>query len=784
MDRFWSSATPLSGGSPAGRESENLTRPLPVAQAIRWTPTVDDSSVDPPYPIFITQSAFAAVQAHAEAKPLDTASLGFLAGNLFRCPETDAPYVVIESAIQLPWSISGDRLRPALSQGWSVVQEELRRNGGRLLGWYHAHRAVEARLSPAEVATHVALFDQPWQVALVVTPGDAPAGGFFRIPADGSRSLAYLPFYELLEASSILPDGRKVSDLAWVNYRTEEAIFTSDRVSNPRLEIPPRLLFPEDVDDSVAPGSPPPMRRTSLERSVRFAGYGVLGLVAAAVLFNVYRARASGPGETVASEREAAASPRDLVDRTADTVALAVGAFELRALGADADVMSSIGGCTAGQPSRAGVRLASTSTSTAPPTAAASAPAEPRLTVTLLSGRTAVPAASEALIRVSVRRGNAPQRAVTLALRGSSSITGGTGSDAQALTDDSGLAVFRVPAGRQVATYHFEVVLATGAALPGRPTADLVVRPGRPAVADVRPARLELGGVPEGPFAVQATVRDSFGNPVPNEPLELRPEHADMGVAADTRATDSLGRAAFLIQAAAVRRPGRIELRSRGERLAVVEAVFGGPVSRAGTGFVSGGGQRGVARTLLPEALVFQAHSASGRPMPGRVVVFRSRNAQVTRDSAVTDSAGRARVDVTLGSQAGRAVVTASFDSVQTAETLHVDPGPAVELIVERDGARVDGGRIIVERDVPFSLTLKARDGYGNLIPTVSLSRTLQDVLRQYNARSQLLRLVGVESDSLTAAIKFRPVAAGMTSLTISAGLTATVAVEVVSPRR
>src|SRR6266516_1098640 len=412
---------------------------------------------------------------------------------------------------------------------------------------------------------------------------------------------------------------------------------------------------------------------------------------------------------------------------------------DLRDLGADADVMSSIGGCTALQGSRAGVTLASAATSATQPTTAASAPAEPRpLTVTLLSARTAVPAASEALIRVGVRRGDAPQRAVTLALRGSSSITGGTGSDAQALTDDSGLAVFRVPAGRQVATYRFEVVLATGAALPGRPTADLVVRPGR----------------------------------------------ADMGVAADTRATDSLGRAAFVIQAAAVRRPGRIELRTRGERLAVLEAVFGGPVSRAGSGFVSGGGQRGVARTLLSEPLVFQAHSVSGRPIPGRVVVFRSRNAQVTRDSALTDSAGRARVEVTLGSQAGVAVVTASFDSVQTAETLHVDPGPAVELILERDGARVDGGRIIVERDVPFALTLKARDGYGNLIPTVSLSRTLQDVLRQYNARSQLLRFVGVESDSLTAAIRFKPVAAGTTSLTISAGLTATVAVEVVSPRR
>src|SRR5205823_12408398 len=127
------------------------------------------------------------------------------------------------------------------------------------------------------------------------------------------------------------------------------------------------------------------------------------------------------------------------------------------------------------------------------------------------------------------------------------------------------------------------------------------------------------------------------------------------------------------------------------------------------------------------------------------------------RASVVTASTGRARVDVTLGSQAGLALVTASLDSVQAAETLHVAPGRAVELILERDGARVDGGRIIVERDVPFALTLKARDGYGNLIPTVSLARTLQDVLRQYSVRSQLLRFVGGQSDSLTAAIRFKP---------------------------
>src|SRR5207245_11464294 len=104
----------------------------------------------------------------------------------------------------------------------------------------------------------------------------------------------------------------------------------------------------------------------------------------------------------------------------------------------------------------------------------------------------------------------------------------------------------------------------------------------------------------EGPFTVQVAVRDSFGNPVPNENVELRPERADMGIAVDTRATDSLGRTAFVIQSASVRRPGRIELRARGERLAALEAAVRGRVSSVGTGFVGGGGERGVGRTLLP----------------------------------------------------------------------------------------------------------------------------------------------------------------------------------------
>ena len=50
--------------------------------------------------------------------------------------------------------------------------------------------------------------------------------------------------------------------------------------------------------------------------------------------------------------------------------------------------------------------------------------------------------------------------------------------------------------------------------------------------------------------------------------------------------------------------------------------------------------------------------------------------------------------------------------------------------------------------------------------------------------RSQLLKFVGVQTDSLTAALKFKPVALGSTDLKISAGLAATVSVEVVRPSR
>jgi hypothetical protein len=165
-------------------------------------------------------------------------------------------------------------------------------------------------------------------------------------------------------------------------------------------------------------------------------------------------------------------------------------------------------------------------------------------------------------------------------------------------------------------------------------------------------------------------------------------------------------------------------------------------------------------------------------------VVFQVQNAQIRPDSAVTDSIGQARLEVTLGSRAGSAVVTATVDSSQWRESLQVLPGAPVELLIERDGTRVDRGHTLVQLGVPFALTLKARDEYGNPVGTVALSHSLQNGTRDFNTPWQLVKLLDVQSDSLATILRFMPTALGTTDLKFTVGPKTSVSVEVVrSPR-
>jgi hypothetical protein len=178
----------------------------------------------------------------------------------------------------------------------------------------------------------------------------------------------------------------------------------------------------------------------------------------------------------------------------------------------------------------------------------------------------------------------------------------------------------------------------------------------------------------------------------------------------------------------------------------------------------------------LNEPLVFQARSSLGRPLVGKVVTFRAVNAEVANESVVTDSAGLARVEVTLGKQAGPALVTATVDSLQRQGALSVDPAAPASVIIERDGNRVDGGTIVATAGATFTLRVSAQDAYGNPAPTADLARMIQKMRNRFNLQSQLLKMISVESDGGAATVTLKSVGAGQADLSI-AGATVSVAI-------
>jgi len=434
---------------------------------------------------------------------------------------------------------------------------------------------------------------------------------------------------------------------------------------------------------------------------------------------------------------------------------------DLRDFGADSEVLKSIGGCA---------------TTSATQRAAPTLP----LAAVPLPARLAVAVGSEAVARVQVRRGELPQAGVPLVLRGTSGIPGGPPQDAQARTDANGVALFRFPVGRVPAAYTLEVVTGSGASIPGTPPLELMVGPSGAAVAAVQPGRVELRAGERGPISLVVTVRDSLGNAVPGEVVALQPDLPDMGVAPEARSTDSLGRVTFVVERAAIRHGGKLAIRVRGQQFGSVDVVRTDVLAPATTGFVSGIGQRGIARTRLNEPLVFQVRSSLGRPLAGKIVTFRAVNAEVGTDSVATDSTGLARVEVTLGKQAGPALVTATVDSLQRQAGLSVDPAAPAGVIIERDGNRVDGGTVVATAGVVFMLRVSAQDAYGNSVPTADLARMIQKMRNRFNLQSQLLKMVSVESDGGAATVTFKPVGTGAADLSIAG---ATVSVAIAPPR-
>jgi hypothetical protein len=344
--------------------------------AILWTPLdrAGQGAPPPTVPIFISQRALLALHDHCTATR--GRCFGLLGGDLYRSPDSGTPYVMVESTIRLPGE-AGEDAQAALSRGWPTAQDVLRRTGVQLVGWYRAGESIAPEPSPAELEAHTALFFQPWQIVVTAAPGAVSVGGVYRPSVGNASTLQPLPFHEVLDPSSKHGDSGAHPQLSWTNYRSDTPTFVPATAPLPpagaaptpaaaSVVAPPAPPAPLALVAPVAPRAPAdpalpaharearrsapvrflsdpvearrvarPLRGGTLSlltqrRAVRVATYTTGGLVAA---FGVLRVFFAAPA-ALRPPREplpAAATVLAQMDRAADTLALAISAFDLRA---------------------------------------------------------------------------------------------------------------------------------------------------------------------------------------------------------------------------------------------------------------------------------------------------------------------------------------------------------------------------------------------------------------------------------------------------------------------
>ena len=246
-----------------------LRQPIPVARSILWSPASEGGGGGAqrpghvPFPVFLSQSALTAIHEHVAtpARP-GQGVLGFLLGDLCECPETNVAYLLIDAALRLNQAIYGDRTRDVVTRLWDRVQEQLETQQAHLIGWYHTHPPLPLSLTEHDLETHEHYFGEPWQVTLLLgTDPEEPAAGFFRAGPEESWVSTPLPFYELLSAESIRPDGKKRSFVTWKNHRAYNPVTppAAPTLRTPAAKPPSEPRFtPASAKPEPSPPPPPP----------------------------------------------------------------------------------------------------------------------------------------------------------------------------------------------------------------------------------------------------------------------------------------------------------------------------------------------------------------------------------------------------------------------------------------------------------------------------------------------------------------------------------------------
>jgi hypothetical protein len=302
----------------------------------------------------------------------------------------------------------------------------------------------------------------------------------------------------------------------------------------------------------------------------------------------------------------------------------------LMALGADSVILARIDAClrlraaaTTAAATPASPRPAPRPTPSAPPRPTSpppqfvEPPPPPKLEAVPLVTHVQALAGGTAVIGVALKRGTAPVPGVRLALRGSGRLTGPGGTDAEAQTDERGLAQFRFATGAAAGTARLAVEALSGDPLDAPAELELVVvvpppPPGPPPPAPDRTGFVQGTGQRGRAGERAATpvvfeVRDSAGGALPGLTVSLAVANGRLDGAPTEATTDSSGRVSVQV--------------TYGERAGVPTTVTArvGPIERVASLFPTAAAPRQLVVLLDGNAVAGQVVLSKHRPAVLRI---------------------------------------------------------------------------------------------------------------------------------------------------------------------
>jgi hypothetical protein len=323
-------------------------RLMPVADSILWTPVAGGTHRPAPL-MFFAQHTLRKIHERLGTLP-NGLGIGLLAGRRFTDGRSGAQFVIIDGALPLPVLPSEDEAAPALAQGMRGAAA-----GIEIVGWYRSHSFTDAALTPSDVEAQSELFgDGETSIVMVLSAG-GEAGAVFRQSSSPAWPVEALPLYEWL-AEPAKTDGPKPTMLGWRNYHAAEPVARFgtpfSEASGERINSRPLLVPDLDVDDDtpIPMVMPAPARKRFLQPAIYVAcALGGAVLVAAASGIISSRGATGGSrgagsnGSGVNANPGTAAFAAAVLDKRADTLALALTAFDDRSRMFDAKQMTCAG---------------------------------------------------------------------------------------------------------------------------------------------------------------------------------------------------------------------------------------------------------------------------------------------------------------------------------------------------------------------------------------------------------------------------------------------------------